>query len=123
MITLDSKAKPKGRDGITSSVSDPFLDTTPQRPAFNTYASTPSKVGSATPGGEPANMSNFTLAQAIGSDLITEVRRLNTLLNERDKALKETNVKLSELEKAHETMKTQLRSDEIEKGKSRTRRW
>jgi hypothetical protein len=62
-------------------------------------------------------MSNFTLAQAIGSDLITEVRRLNTLLNERDKALKETSVKLSELEKAHETVRTQLRSDEMEKGK------
>lgn len=62
-------------------------------------------------------MTNFTLAQAIGSDLITEVRRLNTLLGERDKALKETNTKLSELEKAHETMKTQVRSDQMEKGK------
>lgn len=116
MITLDSKSKPKNKAGISSSVSDPFLDTTPQRPMLNTYATTPSKISTATPNGESANMTNFTLAQAIGSDLITEVRRLNTLLNERDKALKETNTKLSELEKAHETMKTQVRSDEMEKG-------
>ena len=52
----------------------------------------------------------------IGSGLLTEVRRLQSLLGERDKAIQDMKEEKDDLEKSIESLRTALRSQEQSSG-------
>ena len=54
----------------------------------------------------------------IGSGLLTEVRRLQSLLGERDKAIQDMKEEKDDLEKSVETLRTALREQEQSAGAS-----
>jgi len=54
----------------------------------------------------------------IGSGLLTEVRRLQSLLAERDKAIQDMKEEKDDLEKSVETLRTALRQQEQSTGAS-----
>lgn len=52
----------------------------------------------------------------IGSSLLTEVRRLQSLLGERDKAIQNMKEERDDLEKGVESLRTALRTQEVNAG-------
>lgn len=59
---------------------------------------------------------SLEFAYEIGSSLLTEVRRLQTLLGERDKAIQNMKEEKDDLEKAVESLRTALREQEQNAG-------
>jgi cell division protein FtsB len=56
----------------------------------------------------------------IGSGLLTEVRRLQSLLGERDKAIQDMKEEKDDLERSVETLRTALKQQEASTGASLT---
>ena len=68
----------------------------------------------------PSNLnfisSMLEFAFEIGSSLLTEVRRLQSLLGERDKAIQNMKEERDDLEKGVESLRTALRTQEVNAG-------
>lgn len=60
--------------------------------------------------------SMLEFAFEIGSSLLTEVRRLQSLLGERDKAIQNMKEERDDLEKGVESLRTALRTQEVNAG-------
>lgn len=65
-----------------------------------------------------AEVSYPEFAFEIGSGLLTEVRRLQSLLGERDKAIQDMKEEKDDLEKSVEALRTALRAQEQSSGTS-----
>lgn len=69
------------------------------------------------------NLHPAEFAFEIGSGLLTEVRRLQSLLGERDKAIQDMKEEKDDLEKSVESLRTALRQQEQSSGEHLVRRW
>ncbi|KAG1747402.1 coiled-coil protein [Suillus lakei] len=70
-----------------------------------------------------AHRADDNLQFEIGSGLLTEVRRLQSLLGERDKAIQDMKEEKDDLEKTVESLRTALRSQEQSSGHSKKKTW
>lgn len=64
----------------------------------------------------PLHFRRLEFAFEIGSGLLTEVRRLQSLLGERDKAIQDMKEEKDDLEKSIDSLRTALRSQEQSSG-------
>lgn len=74
------------------------------------------RIGPTSPPSSHLHLRRLEFAFEIGSGLLTEVRRLQSLLGERDKAIQDMKEEKDDLEKSIDSLRTALRSQEQSSG-------
>ncbi|EJD03472.1 uncharacterized protein FOMMEDRAFT_20543 [Fomitiporia mediterranea MF3/22] len=98
-------------------------DDVPQEPPTAHHPSAPSASQSRRAKNAAHRANDVEFAFEIGSSLLTEVRRLQSLLGERDKAIQDMKEEKDDLEKAVEALKKALREQEQNADKFKEENW
>ncbi|KAH8119686.1 hypothetical protein DFH11DRAFT_460464 [Phellopilus nigrolimitatus] len=118
---LLSSAFGDGTNGQQPSPSLPLPDLPQDQPSHGPSAPSASQSRRAKNAAHRANDVEF--AFEIGSSLLTEVRRLQSLLGERDKAIQDMKGEKDDLEKGVENLQTALRTQEQSADKFKEENW
>ncbi|TDL16694.1 hypothetical protein BD410DRAFT_844207 [Rickenella mellea] len=115
-------ASKRAVNGIHPSPTMPINDLPPEDPSH--AASGPTPAQSSRRAKNAAHRANdVEFAFEIGSSLLTEVRRLQSLLGERDKAIQDMKEEKDDLEKAVEGLRSALRTQQQQADEAKEANW
>ncbi|RDB29713.1 Nuclear migration protein NUM1, partial [Hypsizygus marmoreus] len=113
----------KQRNGKASSPSIAFAELPREEPERSKSSANTSAAQSRRAKNAAHRADDVEFAFEIGSGLLTEVRRLQSLLGERDKAIQDMKEEKDDLEKSVESLRTALRQQEQSADKYKEENW